>query len=81
MIAQDAMRARSAERALSYWPADTTQPVLEATVVQSFGILGALVGLVTIAIGIGPRTLLDLTLNGTLLLTLIVGLASTLRKP
>ena len=52
-----------------------------ATVVQSFGVLGALVGLVTIAIGIGPRTLLDLTLNGTLLLTLIVGLASTLRKP
>ena len=52
-----------------------------ATAAQSFGILGALVGLVTIAIGIGPRTLLDLTLNGTLLLTLIVGLASTLRKP
>ena len=52
-----------------------------ATAAQSFGLLGVLVGLVTIAIGIGPRTLLDLTLNGTLLLTLIVGLASTLRKP
>jgi len=52
-----------------------------ATAGQSFGILGVLVGLVTIAIGIGPRTLLDLTLNGALLLTLIVGLASTLRKP
>jgi hypothetical protein len=52
-----------------------------ATAVQSFGILGVVVGLATIAIGIGPRTLLDLTLNGALLLTLIVGLAGTLRKP
>jgi hypothetical protein len=52
-----------------------------ATAAQSFGLLGVLVGLVTIAIGIGPRTLLDLTLNAAMLLTLIVGLASTLRKP
>jgi hypothetical protein len=52
-----------------------------ATAVQSFGILGVLVGLSTIAIGIGPRTMLDLTLNAALLLTLIVGLAITLRKP
>ena len=52
-----------------------------ATAVQSFGILGVLVGLSTIAIGIGPRTILDLALNAALLLTLIVGLAITLRKP
>src|SRR6267143_6739076 len=52
-----------------------------ATAVQSFGILGVLGGLSTIAIGIGPRTMLDLTLNAALLLTLIVGLAITLRKP
>jgi hypothetical protein len=52
-----------------------------ATVVQSFGILGVLLGMSTIALGIGPRTTLDLTLNVTLLLTLIAGLAITLRKP
>src|SRR5207253_5792905 len=50
-----------------------------ATAVQSFGILGVLVGLSTIAIGIGPRTMLDFTLNVALLLTLIVGLAISLR--
>jgi hypothetical protein len=52
-----------------------------ATAAQSFGILGVLVGLFTIALGIGSRTMLDLTLNAALLLTLIVGLAITLRKP
>lgn len=52
-----------------------------AAVVQSFGILGVLLGMATIALGIGPRTTLDLTLNVTLLLTLIAGLAITLRKP
>ena len=51
-----------------------------ATAAQSFGILGVLLGVSAIAIGIGPRTTLDLTLNGTLLLTLIAGLAITLRK-
>jgi hypothetical protein len=35
-----------------------------ATAAQSFGIVGVLVGLFTIALGIGPRTMLDLTLNG-----------------
>src|SRR5256886_15731014 len=49
-----------------------------ATAAQSFGILGVLVGLSTIAIGIGPRTMLDLTLHRALLLTLTVGLAVTL---
>ena len=52
-----------------------------ATAAQSFGILGVLVGLFTIALGIGPRTILDLALNAALLLTLIAGLAITLRKP
>jgi hypothetical protein len=52
-----------------------------ATAVQSFGVLGVFGGLSAIAIGIGPRTMLDFTLNGGLLLTLIVGLAITLRKP
>jgi hypothetical protein len=52
-----------------------------ATAAQSFGIVGVLLGLFTIALGIGPRTTLDLTLNAALLLTLIAGLAITLRKP
>ena len=50
-----------------------------ATAAQSFGTLGVLVGLFTIALGIGPRTILDLSLNVVLLLTLIAGLASTNR--
>jgi hypothetical protein len=52
-----------------------------ATVAQSFGTLGVLLGLFTIALGIGPRTILDLSLNGALLLTLIAGLAMMRRKP
>jgi hypothetical protein len=52
-----------------------------ATAAQSIGVLGVLVGLFTIALGIGPRTMVDLTLNAALLLTLIAGLATTLRKP
>jgi len=52
-----------------------------AIAVQSFGILGVLLGLSTIALGIGPQSTLDLTLNATLLLTLIAGLAITLRAP
>ena len=51
-----------------------------ATAAQSFGTLGVLVGLFTIALGIAPRSILELTLNGVLLLTLLAGLAMTLRK-
>jgi len=52
-----------------------------ATGAQSVGVVGVSVGLFTIALGIGRRTMLDLTLNAALLLTLIAGLATTLRKP
>ena len=52
-----------------------------AIAAQSFGILGVVGGLLTIAIGIGPRTMLDLFLNTAMLLTLIGGLTVTLRKP
>jgi glucan phosphoethanolaminetransferase (alkaline phosphatase superfamily) len=52
-----------------------------ATAAQSFGILGVLVGLFAIALGIGPRTMLDVFLNAGMLLNLIGGLAITLRKP
>lgn len=42
--------------------------------VQSFALLGTLVGLLTIAIGVGPRTALDLTLHAVMLLLLVSGL-------
>jgi hypothetical protein len=50
-----------------------------ATAAQSFGTLGVVVGLFTFALGIGPRTMVDLSLNLVLLLTLVVGLAVTRR--
>jgi hypothetical protein len=48
-----------------------------ATAAQLFGSLGVVLGLFTFALGIGPRTILDLSLNLVLLLTLAVGLALT----
>ncbi len=50
-----------------------------ATAAQCFGTLGVLVGLLTITVGIGPRTILDLSLDVVLLLALIAGLARTKR--
>ena len=50
-----------------------------AIVAQAVGTLGVLVGLFTFALGIGPRTILDPSLNLILLLTLIAGLALTTR--
>jgi hypothetical protein len=45
-----------------------------ATVAQSFATLGVVVGRLTSALGLGSRTILDLTLNLFLLLTLAAGL-------
>jgi len=45
-----------------------------AIAAQSFGILGVIVGLFTIAIGVGPRTALDLGLHALMLITLVAGL-------
>lgn len=50
-----------------------------AIAAQTFGVLGVLVGLFTIAIGVGPRTVLDLILHGAMLLTLLAGLVISLR--
>lgn len=44
---------------------------------QAFAIFGVLVGLFTIAIGVGPRTALDIAYHVGILAVLIVGLAST----
>lgn len=51
-----------------------------AIAAQAFGILGVVVGLLTIAIGVGPRTVLDLMLHAVMLAALIAGLVFTLRR-
>ena len=48
--------------------------------VQGFALLGTVVGLVTIAIGVGPRTALDLTLHGVMVALLVTGLITTGRR-
>jgi hypothetical protein len=48
-------------------------------VAQSFALLGTLVGVFTIAIGVGPRTLPDLIYHATILLVLTWGLGVALR--
>jgi hypothetical protein len=47
--------------------------------VQLFAILGVLVGLVMIAIGVGPRTTPDLVLHAVMLVTLVTGFLVTLK--
>jgi hypothetical protein len=46
---------------------------------QAFGIVGVLVGLFTIAIGVGPGTRIDLAFHAAMLTTLIVGMAIAAR--
>lgn len=46
---------------------------------QGFALLGTLVGLFTIAIGVGPRTVPDLVYHATILAVLIWGLIVTAR--
>jgi hypothetical protein len=48
-------------------------------VAQSFALLGTLVGVFTIAIGVGPRTLPDLIYHAVILLVLAWGLVVTMR--
>jgi hypothetical protein len=47
--------------------------------VQCFALLGVCVGLVVIAIGVGPRTVPDLALHALMLVTLVPGLMATRR--
>jgi hypothetical protein len=48
-------------------------------VAQSFALLGTLVGVFTIAIGVGPRTLPDLIYHATILVVLAWGLLLAMR--
>jgi len=45
-----------------------------ALIVQGFALLGTIVGLFTIAVGIGPRTTIDLMLHGGMIVLLVTGL-------
>jgi hypothetical protein len=47
---------------------------------QGFALLGTMVGLFTIAIGIGPRTAFDLTLHAGMVTLLVTGLVLTARS-
>jgi len=48
--------------------------------VQGFGLAGTLVGLFTILIGIGPRTLPDLVIHAAMLAELVLGLIVAYRS-
>ncbi len=49
---------------------------------QGFALAGTLVGLLTIAVGVGPRTPLDLALHATMVVLLVLGLTLVgLRRP
>ena len=50
-----------------------------ALAVQGFALLGTLVGIVTIAIGIGPRTIPDITYHIAIVIVLVWGLVTTWR--
>ena len=46
---------------------------------QGFALLGTLVGLLLIAMGVGPQSILDLTLHATMVTLLVAGLVVTRR--
>jgi hypothetical protein len=60
------------------WPGQTR---LIGLVAQAFALLGTLVGVFTIAIGVGPHTPLDLAYHVTILVVLTVGLVVAARAP
>jgi hypothetical protein len=60
------------------WPTETRSIGLA---VQAFALLGTLVGLYTIAIGVGPRTILDLAYHVTIIVVLAIGLVVAARVP
>lgn len=51
-----------------------------ALAVQSFALFGTIVGITTIAIGIGPRTVPDVTYHIVISIALICGIAGALRR-
>jgi len=60
------------------WPAATRAIGLVA---QTLALLGTLVGVFTIAIGIGPRTAPDIVYHVAILVALVAGLVAAARTP
>ena len=60
------------------WPARTRLSGLTA---QAFALLGTLVGVYTIALGVGPRTVPDIAYHLAILLVLVWGLVVAARVP
>jgi hypothetical protein len=60
------------------WPGQTR---LIGLVAQAFALLGTLVGVFTIAIGVGPRTAPDMAYHITILAVLTLGLVVAARAP
>jgi hypothetical protein len=50
-----------------------------AMAVQTFALLGTLVGIATIIVGIGPRSMLDFFFHASMAVTLVTGLIITLK--
>jgi hypothetical protein len=50
-----------------------------AVVVQAFALLGTLVGIFTIVVGVGPRTVPDLVYHACIVIVLLFGLAVSIR--
>ncbi len=60
------------------WPAQTR---LIGLVAQAFALLGTLVGVFTIAIGVGPRTVPDVVYHLTIIAVLVWGFVVAARSP
>lgn len=60
------------------WPAGTRDIALG---VLGFALLGTLVGVLTIAVGVGPQTPPDIVLHGLLVIGLVAGLLATWLMP
>ncbi|MGH9458156.1 MAG: hypothetical protein ACRD2J_11025 [Thermoanaerobaculia bacterium] len=52
-----------------------------ALVAQGFALLGTIVGIVTIVIGIGPRTTPDIVYHVAIVIVLVWGLVAAARRP
>jgi len=63
---------------LAGWASTLIRPSLTRRIglgVQAFALLGTLVGIFTIAIGVGPRTLPDLVFHACIVIVLLSGLS------
>jgi hypothetical protein len=54
---------------------------ITALAVQSFALFGTLIGIFTIAVGVGPRTVPDIVFHAFLVVLLLSGLVTAMRTP